>query len=268
MPDKFDKHCQMKRIALRKDKDSLSVYDGSEGSGKSTGSIWDAFATSRELFDHKEHVCFDPEEFMRLIDDAPRYGTLILDEAGEAFYSRSFRNEVNIAIAKTLQQMRFRNLNVIFCVPHKDYIDVVGRVRTRAWAHLDGNKRGRAEFMIPVRSKYKSRLEPFWRTLFYYQFLPLPTRIYNEYKEVKERKSKERLGRYIDEVERRSNRYKDSTPDIDALIKQVESMENKQEVLNSRGKYDADLLRYSLGVPDHIARVLRKRLNTQNSIEI
>ena len=250
-------------MALRKDKDSLSVYDGSEGSGKSTASIWDAFATSRELFNHKQHICFDPEEFMRLIDDCPRYGTLILDEAGEAFYSRSFRNEVNIVIAKTLQQMRFRNLNVIFCVPHKDYIDIVGRIRTKTWAHMDINKRGRAEFMVPVRSKYKSRLEPFWRTLFYYQFLPLPKRIYDEYKEVKERKSKERLGRYIDEVERKNSRYKDNTPDIEDLIKQVETMENKEEVMNSRGLFDRDLLRYSLGIPESLARVLMKRLNTQ-----
>lgn len=261
MPDKFDHHCRLKRMKLRQDEDWVSNYDGREGSGKSNAAIIDGFGTSKELFNHREHVCYDPEEYLRLIDDVPRYGTIILDEAGEAFFSRSFRDEMNVSIAKTLQQMRFRNLNVIFCVPHKDYIDLIGRVRVKTWVHLDANRRGRAEFMVPLRSKYYSRDEPYWKTLFFYQFNALPKRIYEEYKEVKIRKSKERLGRYIDEIERKREKYKDNKPDIEQLIADVR---DKDEFRNSRGRYDIDLIRYGKGIPAALAANIAKRLNSSN----
>jgi len=37
---------------------------------------------------------------LRLIDDCPRYGSIILDEAGEAAFSREWNSEMNRAIVK------------------------------------------------------------------------------------------------------------------------------------------------------------------------
>lgn len=258
MPDRFDRHCNFKRMKLHQDEDWVSIYDGREGSGKSTAAIWDAYNTSGTLFDLHEHVCFDPEEFMRLIDDAPRFGTLILDEAGEAFFSRSFRDNVNISIAKTLQQMRYRNLNVILCVPHKDYIDLIGRVRSRSWTHFDANRRGRAEFMMPFRGKYYSRDEPFWKTQFFYQFSPLPKVVYNEYKEIKERKSKERLGRYIDEVERKNEKKLGERTTIEDVVARINAMADSHELRNDNGSYSPEMIVHKLKVPHSLARAVAK----------
>jgi len=262
MPDNFDRFCALKRFKLRDDEDWVSIYDGREGSGKSTGAIWDGFATSRKLFDVEAHVCYDPEEFMRLVDDVPRWGTLVLDEAGEAFFSRSFRENMNMAIAKTLQQMRYRNLNVIFCVPHKDYIDLIGRVRARSWTHLSARNRGKAEVMIPFRGKYYSRDEPFWKTQFFYQFNRLPDPVYERYLKVKIAKSKERLARYIDEIERKRSKYEDDKPSLENVIKKIENFEDKNQIKNSRGAYDRDLIVYEFGIPQNLARAACIRLNS------
>jgi hypothetical protein len=264
VPDRFDRHCHFKRMKLHADEDWVSIYDGREGSGKSTGAIWDAQATSGDLFDMHEHICYDPEEFMRLVDDCPRFGTLILDEAGEAFFSRSFRDNINVTIAKTLQQMRYRNLNVILCVPHKDYIDLIGRVRARSWTHFDANRRGRAEFMMPFRGKYYSRDEPFWKTQFFYQFSALPKAVYDDYKVLKEAKSRERLGRYIDEVEKKKEKASQIT--IEDVMEQIKAHPDSKEMVNRSGNYDPDIIHYRLGVSFPLARAAARKLKSPSLI--
>lgn len=258
--DRLDRFCHFKRMKMHQDEDWVSIYDGREGSGKSTAAIWDAIATSGDLFDIHKHICYDPEEFMRLVDDAPRYGSLILDEAGEAFFSRSFRDNINVSIAKTLQQMRYRNLNVILCVPHKDYIDLIGRVRARSWTHLEPNKKGCGEFMMPFRNKYHSRDEPYWKKQFHYDFQRLPTYIYDEYRLLKESKSRERMGRYIDEVEKKADRQKDIT--LDDVIDKINGMDDNKCLLNRNGHYDSDLIRHKLGISASLSRVVVKTLKS------
>jgi hypothetical protein len=270
MTDQFDKYCHFKRMKLRADEDWVSIYDGREGSGKSNAAILDAYATSGDLFNITEHICYDPEELMRLVDDVPRYGSIILDEAGEAFFSRSFRDSINVAIAKTLQQMRYRNLNVLLNVPHKDYIDLIGRNRARAWIHLSATKRGYGEFLMPFRNKYHSRDEPYWKTLFFYQFAPLPKPLYNEYRVIKEKKSRERMARYIDETERKKDklagRPKDKDPDIEELLQRARSFPDQDSIVNNFGKYSANLLKFHLKIKPDVAQVLAKRLNTTKEL--
>ena len=162
---------------------------------------------------------------------------------------------------KTLQQMRYRNLNVIFCVPHKDYIDLIGRVRARSWTHMDDKRRGYSEFMIPDRGKYYSRNEPYWKTQFYYQFAKLPKGVYDRYKEVKIAKSKERLKGYLDEIERKKKKYKDDKPTLDDIVEKVKSLENKNQIKNNRDNYDPDLIRFEFCIPDRLARAVAKKLN-------
>ena len=267
MADRFDRFCHFKRMKLKADEDWVSVYDGREGSGKSTGAIWDAKATSGALFNFREYICYDPEELMRLVDDTPQYGTIILDEAGEAFFSRSFRNHINIAIAKTLQQMRYRNLNVILCVPHKDYIDLIGRNRCRSWAHFDALKRGKAEFMMPFRSKYYSRDEPFWESFFYYQFSALPPPFYAAYKAIKVKKSKERLAQYIEDVDDGKEKFKDERPTSVDLIDKIQRIRKQETFINSKGRYDCDLIRehfrdQGIEIPVRTAKAITQKLNT------
>jgi hypothetical protein len=252
-------------MKLKADEDWVSIYDGREGSGKSNAAILDAYATSGKLFDLKQHICYDPEELMRLVDDAPRFGTIILDEAGEAFFSRSFRDSINVAIAKTLQQMRYRNLNVILNVPHKDYIDLIGRNRARAWVHLSATKRGYGEFLMPFRNKYHSRDEPYWKTLFFYGFAPLPKKIYEEYRVIKVKKSQERMARYIDEAERKRLKAEgtkaEKYPTLDELVEKVNNHPNLDALMNTRDKYDATLLEYEFEIPQNMAKALAKKLN-------
>lgn len=259
MPDRFDRYCHFKQIKLRQDEDWVSIYDGREGSGKSTGAIWDAYNTSGNLFDLHKHICYDPLEFVEIIDKAPRYGTIILDEAGEMFFSRTFRDQLNITIAKILQQMRFRNLNVIFCVPHKDYIDLIGRARCRSWCHFSANKRGRAEFMMPFRGKYHSRDEPFWKTQFYYQFSPLPRPVYQDYRKIKEDSSRARAQKYGDAIRKKTEKQEKLT--VEDVIEKVQELDSI-DVLNSKGKYDSDMIELKLGVSRSLARVSARKLNS------
>jgi hypothetical protein len=249
-------------MKLRQDEDWVSIYDGREGSGKSTGAMWDAYNTSGNLFKLDKHICYDPDEFIGLIDQTPRYGTLILDEAGEAFFSRSFRDNLNISIAKALQQMRSRNLNVIFCVPHKDYIDLIGRVRCRSWCHFDAQRRGRAEFMMPFRGKYYSRDEPYWKTQFFYQFSSLPKPIYEEYRGIKTKRGEERLERYKDDIQKKEEKRGETK--VEDIIERINQMPDVQEIINRNGSYDPDLMKHKLGISISLARAVAKTLKSSS----
>lgn len=154
--DLLDRHCNYVRKVLRNDFDWWHCNEGYEGTGKSTGSIHTARRIAGDLFDVNEHVVYDAEELLRLIDDCPRYGSIILDEAGEAAFSREWNTEMNKAIVKGSQQMRDRNLNVIFNLPALELLDSALRRRFRTLVIYEAPQfvRGRSMWHAPSINRY------------------------------------------------------------------------------------------------------------------
>ena len=261
--DHLESHCRFKAEILRLDWDWWTIYTGTERTGKSTGAIWDAWLTSEDNFSITENICYDADEFLRLVDDVPQYGTIILDEVGEIWFVRDFQTNINRALAKASQQIGDRNLNIELCLPNLIFLDKTAIVRHRTWALMDapGYKRGRTEFMEPHWKKYGKDPLPYWTTLFYYWFIALPPQKYAIYKEFKTMKSKERLGKYKDQVQEKKEKNLDARPDPYELAERVLKSSEREKYLNQKMKFDKNLLRYGLQVPDHLADAVCKILN-------
>lgn len=261
--DYLELHCRFKADRLREDWDWWTIYDGTERTGKSTGAIWDAFLTSEDNFSITESVCYDADEFLRLVDDVPQYGSIILDEVGEIWFVRDFQTNINKALAKASQQIGDRNLNIELCLPRLLLLDKIGLIRHRTWAHMDapGFKRGRTEFMEPHWKKYGKDPLPYWRTLFYYWFIPLPPQKYAVYKEFKTMKSKERLGKYKDQIQNKKEKVLDDPPDPYEIVDKILRSSDRDKYLNQQMKYDRDFIRYDLQIPEALARTVCKMLN-------
>lgn len=254
--DLHERHCTFVSKVLRRDFDWWHCNEGYEGTGKSTGSIWTAMRIAHDLFKLDEHVVYDAEELLRLIDDCPRYGTIILDEAGEAAFSRDWNTDMNKAIVKGSQQMRDRNLNVQFNLPALELLDSALRRRFRTLVIYEAPRfvRGRSMWHQPVIKRYGKKSDPFWDLSFVYYMKELPPAKREQYVEIKTKRGVERVQRYIEQVERERSRNVDTDPfKIVGQIKQLNEGE-RSILLNSRGTFSRDAIMLHYKVPEGIAR--------------
>lgn len=256
--DLLDRHCNYVAKILRRDYDWWHVNEGYEGTGKSTGSIHTATRIAGDLFDLNEHVVYDAEELLRLIDDCPRYGSIILDEAGEAAFSREWNSEMNKAIVKGSQQMRDRNLNVIFNLPALELLDSALRRRFRTLVIYEAPQfvRGRSMWHVPVYNRYGKKSDPFWDLRFVYYMRDLPPSKREAYVAIKTRRGQERVARYLEQVEAARERNVDVEPrDIVEKILKL-SGEDRTRLINSRGNWSRDRIKYEYDLPDNVARTV------------
>ena len=192
-------YCNYIKKLLRQDWDHWTVYVGDEGVGKSTRAIWDAHNISGPLFRISEHICYDPMEFLTMVDNAPRYGTILLDEAAELWYNRDFATKANKALAKASTQIRDRNLNIVLCLPELTMLDGAGIRRHKLMVRVSApaGVRGRSEYFIPHFKKFGKPGLPYWEKQFTDFFPRLPEKVENKYKAVKTARSIERMDDYI-----------------------------------------------------------------------
>ena len=263
--DLLDRHCNYVRKVLRNDFDWWHCNEGYEGTGKSTGSIHTARRIAGDLFDVKEHVVYDAEELLRLIDDCPRYGSIILDEAGEAAFSRDWNSEMNKAIVKGSQQMRDRNLNVLFNLPSLELLDSALRRRFRTLVIYEAPKfiRGRSMWHAPSINRYGKKSEPFWDLHFVYYMRELPPRIREDYVAIKTKRGQERVARYLEQVE--SARQKNVDLDPKDIVEKIRKMpqEERSKLLSTRGTWSKDRIRYEFSLPDNLARAVASGLSME-----
>lgn len=267
--DLLDRHCNFVRRVLRNDFDWWHCNEGYEGTGKSTGSIHTARRIAGDLFRIKEHVVYDAEELLRLIDDCPRYGSIILDEAGEAAFSREWNSEMNKAIVKGSQQMRDRNLNVIMNLPSMDLLDSALRRRFRTLVIYEAPRfvRGRSMWHAPVRNRYGKKTDPFWELKFVYYMLPLPPAVREEYIRIKTKRGQERVARYLEQVEKARQKNVDVDPrDIVEKIRKL-PVEKQASLLSTRGTWSRDRIRYEYDLRENIARAVVAGLSMETSEE-
>lgn len=267
--DLLDRHCNYVRKVLRRDFDWWHCNEGYEGTGKSTGSIHTARRIAGDLFTVRDHVVYDAEELLRLIDDAPRYGSIILDEAGEAAFSREWNSEMNKAIVKGSQQMRDRNLNVLFNLPALELLDSALRRRFRTLVIYEAPKftRGRSMWHTPSYNRYGKKSDPYWDLRFIYYMRELPPSIREDYVRLKTTRGRERVLRYLDQVEREREKNVDQDPKryVEQIMKWPE--EKRATLLSSRGTFSKDRIRYEFSLPDNLARAVAAGLSIERPEE-
>lgn len=255
---------------LRDDWDWWTIISGGEGSGKSTLAIWWALYVSGDLFHVRDHVAYDAETFLQLVDSAPRFGTIIADEGGEMWYNRDHMATFNKALAKASQQIRNRNLNVILCVPSLYLLDTAAIRRHKTWAvcSAPGGHRGKSEWYRPIWKRFAKQTSPYWDLKFIHWFDDLPARIKSEYLELKETKDRERIQRYLKKLkeDRQDARGEERTPqDIVADLMQKSEGE-LDRYRNSRGTIDRDLVKYDYRCTTEVARTVAMRINKDRGL--
>jgi hypothetical protein len=118
-----------------KDWDMVFVYDGGEGSGKSTKAIQDAFYCDPTLT--LDRIVFTPYEFKKAVLTATQYQSVVYDEAYTGLSSRATMSLINRTLISMLAEIRQRNLFVFVVMPTFFDLDkYVALWRSRALIHI------------------------------------------------------------------------------------------------------------------------------------
>jgi hypothetical protein len=263
--DFLGRHANYVRKVIRGDWDWWLCNEGGEGTGKSSLGIWQGHVVGRELFKVSQNIVWDPEEFLRLIDSTPRYGVIILDEAGEAVFSRDFNSEMNKAIVKASQQMRDRNLYVVYNLPTLELLDTALRRRFKTLVIYEAPNfvRGRSLWHVPVHNRYGKKSEPYWDFQEVYYFRELPPKVRSEYVKIKTSRGIERVAKYLEQVTQDIERSQDIDPHriVDQISRLPET--ERAELLSTRGTFSRDKVRFKYRCSESTARAIVAGLGTK-----
>ena len=146
---------KIKKIVRRRDRDYVMVIDGEEGTGKSVLAMQickyldDTFNTSR--------ITFNADQFIKTVKEAPKFTSVLLDEAFSASSSRASLTETNRAMIGLATEMRQRNLFVVMVLPSFFDLDKYFALwRCRCLIHVYFNKTGeRGSYVIFPKSSKK-----------------------------------------------------------------------------------------------------------------
>lgn len=140
---------------IKNDWDFLFVYDGVEGSGKSTAAMQHAFYCDPSL--SLDRYAFTPMEFHNVVMKSDRYQAVVYDEAWSGLNSRQAMSKINRSLISMLTQIRQKNLFVFIVLPTFFDLDkYVALWRSRALIHIyagDNWERGSFLFFNAERKK-------------------------------------------------------------------------------------------------------------------
>jgi len=139
------------RKLLRKDFDYVEVVAGYEGFGKTTLAIQDAYFVDKKF--SIDRVCLSGEEFIEVVQKAPRYSAVVLDEAGPAMFSRDAIRGLNKTLAKLFMVVRHKNLFLVLVLPNFHFIDYYIRVHRISSLTL---VLGRGKFAVYNKAKVRN----------------------------------------------------------------------------------------------------------------
>jgi len=129
---------------MKSDRDAVVIYDGDTGDGKTTASVLSSVEVCRLVnlpFNPVRTLVYDKEEFNRLLDDAPRFTPIDVDEAVGLFYARDYQDSEQIALLKKLDRIRYRNLAIFLVIPSINHIDKhIRDSRVRYWVHIHSRR--------------------------------------------------------------------------------------------------------------------------------
>jgi hypothetical protein len=143
-----------KRIAQRitgpYNQNVTAIFVGDTGSGKSYAALrlaCDVSTLVAEIKGGKREDYFSVEKnmsvidvtkFFDVLDNAQKWNTVILDDAGVSINARKFMDEINITVNNIIQTYRTLNLFTIFTVPQMFLIDKVSRALVNFYCELEG----------------------------------------------------------------------------------------------------------------------------------
>lgn len=106
--------------------DRVYLIDGRERTGKSSFAFQQAkyidptFTTDR--------ICFEPDDFLDRIRNAPKGSVVVFDEAFRGLSSKSSRSKVNKAIVEALMEVGQRNLVIFIVLPTLFLLEIYAAV--------------------------------------------------------------------------------------------------------------------------------------------
>lgn len=124
---------KLSSVRFKRMRDMVIAIDGGRGSGKSTLAYELAERNAKEtgtVFDPMQHVIYDIDEFFEYIDgekQLPPNSAIIIDEAVNIAFSKTWYSQQQIALVKLLNTCRDKFLLIIFCLPN--FWDLDGGVR-------------------------------------------------------------------------------------------------------------------------------------------
>lgn len=178
---------QVKKRVINRDNDYVMVIDGEEGSGKSVlaMNIAKYLDPSFDLND----IVFTAEDFMNRVKTAPKYKTILLDEAYNSANSRASLTSTNRAMACVSTEMRQQNLFVIIVLPSFFDLDKHFALhRTKSLFHTYLTEEGKRGQFIVFPKNEKRLLYLFGKKTYSYSKpnSPLPAMRFNKYYPVDE----------------------------------------------------------------------------------
>lgn len=167
------------RYIREENQDLVLPITGAEGDGKSTLALWLALLFDRD-FNHEvlpERISWDSQTHQRLVNQAPRYKPVILDE-GEGILGQDHMTSENRSFKKFLYRCRKQNVIQLIITPNwQAFSRVLKDWRARRRIQLDGKGKGRL--------LQKSQDGDGWGKVFSFNFPSLEgTKLWDAYSEL------------------------------------------------------------------------------------
>ncbi len=159
-----------KTITSKYNQNITMIIVGNTGSGKSYASLSLANDVSTlvaeikggkpsDYFDVEKNISvINVEKFFDVLDNAQKWNTVILDDAGIGINARKFMDVINITMNNILQTYRTLNLFTILTVPQMFLIDKVSRSLVNYYCEMDGMIIGDVSYGKMFELQKKSRL--------------------------------------------------------------------------------------------------------------
>lgn len=264
---------------LHRDLNWLAVWVGPPGSGKS----WSALRMA-ELLDEGfsiERVGFDVDAILERVWewDLPRGSVVMLDEAGLAIDSRRWFEHANQALAYMVESFRFLGLAFLVTVPDPSFIDRVPRsLFNMSFDCIEVNRAGGTVKVRPYRHQVNPRLHKVYhkgpkiripgkgwvkvRTMKFGRPSKTLTDAYERTRRDYMKMFHSELLRKGREMQMEVLRVKDRVQIVLDGVAHLESAA-KDDLRNTKGFWDADLIQVEFDTSRTVARAVAKILGKE-----
>lgn len=112
---------EIKRRLANDDTEIWGLFYGKTGTGKSLKAQHWGYIIDKDI--SIKQVCYDVDEFIHAVVNAPKGSVVIADEGISIFFSRSSMTKEGRAAAEISAQIRQKNLCIFICVPNPVTMD-------------------------------------------------------------------------------------------------------------------------------------------------
>lgn len=141
----------IKKYVTKQNGDAVIIITGEVGSGKSVMAQQVA-----RFFDYGftyNKICFNPTQFKKLVDNAPKFSSIVYDEAHNGFSTRNIMKRENRELIAVLEECRYKNLFIILCTP-TFYRMAEEIALTRSWALIETYMYWHSETRVMMRGNF------------------------------------------------------------------------------------------------------------------